>query len=99
MKNRPASMKIEYYLDKLGAGFRELTRHYKSQEWSASAIPEQSRGEKRANWKPKQIMVSGKTPQDALEKLCLKVFGSYEAVIDHEPPKSTQKNIKLGKKK
>jgi hypothetical protein len=64
---------IEQLLNELGDNFRELVRHYSTNEWTAAGVPRVATGSKRKEWKPKAILRGGKTPNEALEKL-LKVI-------------------------
>lgn len=56
-----------------GDGFRCLTWHYTSQEWTVTGITKEMRGKVAKEWKGKKIMVSGKTPEQAVEKLLSKL--------------------------
>lgn len=60
---------IEDLLNALGDRFRELTWHKSRQEWTATGIKREDKDKPRKEWKSKQILRGGKTPNEALEKL------------------------------
>ena len=85
-------MRIQEIITELGDNFRELVRHYSSEEWTATAVPREFKGQPRKIWKPKTIMRGGKTPTEAMEKLLVAVKEFEQFTVNQHINASNVKN-------